>query len=148
MHPWAVGVTVVVVAFPLVFVGLAVWMSSIDVPLVRKDYYERDLQYQKEIDTRKRTNALPAQPEILLAADYATCTVAFPPADSYRDISGTLSFYRVDDNRRDFDVALQLDAAGRQDVATDRMNTGQWIVKLRWNTGGDEYYLEKRIYKQ
>ena len=148
MHPWAIGITVVVIVFPLVFIGLAVWIGSQDVELVRENYYEGDRSYQDEIDTRKRTSALSERPIFTFAPDQSECTVSFPPAAEYSKITGNLKFYRVDDDHRDFDVSLALDSAGRQVVSLAQMNTGQWIIKLRWQSEEIAYYLEERMYKQ
>lgn len=145
-HPWAVGITAVIVIFLIATITVAVVVSQQDFDLVTQNYYEKDLGYQKEIDTRKRTAALAEKPALALDRAAKTLAIAFPSRADYRRIQGGIILYRISDAARDLRHPLALDTAGRQSISVRGMQSGQWIAKLRWTEEGSEYYLEERVY--
>ncbi len=145
-HPWAVGISAVIVAFLITTISVVVYISNQDYDLVTQNYYEKDLGYQKEIDTRKRTDALTEKPRLELDRDAKVCNVAFPAREDYSGIAGEVVFYRISDAARDLRHPLALGAEGRQYISVSGLQAGQWIAKLRWTENGDEYYLEERMY--
>jgi len=145
-HPWAVGITAVIVLFLIATITVAVVVSRQDFDLVTQNYYEKDLGYQKEIDARKRTAALAEKPALALDPAAETLAIAFPSRDDYMRIQGGIILYRISDAARDLHHPLALDTAGRQLISVRGMQSGQWIAKLRWTEEGKEYYVEERVY--
>lgn len=145
-HPWAVGITIVIVVFLIATITLGIVISQQDYDLVTQNYYEKDLGYQKEIDTRQRTNALSERPALALDRAAKVYNVTFPTRTDYRGIQGEVIFYRISDASHDVTHALSLNAEGRQFISVSGMQSGQWIAKLRWKENGKEYYVEERMY--
>ncbi|MBE0642464.1 MAG: FixH family protein [Bacteroidetes bacterium] len=145
-HPWAVGTTIVIAVFLVATITLVVIISQQDYDLVTQNYYEKDLGYQKEIDTRQRTGALDEKPRLELDRTAKVCNVSFPSRADYSGISGEVVFYRISDANRDLRHPLSLTPEGRQYISVSGLQPGQWIAKLRWTEGGQEYYIEERIY--
>ncbi|HOJ02723.1 MAG TPA: FixH family protein [Bacteroidota bacterium] len=147
-HPWAVGITIVIVVFLIVSIGLTIIISQEDYHLVTDDYYEKDLRFQEKMETRKRTKELDIKPVISIDREAKTCILSFPPRESYDGIAGSVEFFRISDATRDVTRPLQLNSEGRQVLSVSGLHSGQWIVKLTWTESGTEYYLEERIYLQ
>ena len=148
IHPWALGISIVIVVFLILSIGLTIIVSQEEYHLVQEDYYEKDQGYQEEIDSRKRTGQLDAKPEITVDREAKSCTIQFPERERYDGIGGDITFFRIDDAAHDTEHALRLNDEGKQHISVSGMQAGQWIVKLRWNEGGEDYYLERRVYLQ
>ena len=165
IEPWALGISIVLVAFPIIYVLIVVFFSGQHVNMVQDDYYEKGQAYQQEIDTRKRTTALEQVPLIVFDESSKLCVLLFQPAfaetvsdisersdsgsddtkNGFKNITGTVKFFRVSDSRHDFSKDLKLDANGRQVFKLSGLTKGPWLVKLHWKTGGLDYYIEERI---
>lgn len=145
-HPWAVGISAFIVLFLIATITLVVIVSQQDYDLVTQNYYEKDHGYQNEIETRRRTNALEEKPRLELDRAAKVCNIIFPVRPDYAGINGELTLYRISDAARDLHHPIMLDTQGRQFISVSDLQSGQWIFKLRWNEGGEEFYLEERLY--
>ena len=147
-HPWAIGITVVIVVFLITTITGVIIISQQEYSLVTENYYEKDQTYQQEIDVRERTRALGERPVIDYDSEAKTCTVRFPEREAYGGIDGTLTFFRISSARGDRNHPLALSAEGVQHVSVSDLQSGQWIVKLRWTENDKEFFLEQRLYLQ
>lgn len=145
-HPWAVGISAFIVFFLVATITLVVIVSQQDYDLVTQNYYEKDLGYQNEIETRRRTNALGEKPRLELDRAAKVCNVIFPVRPDYTALEGEVTLYRISDAARDLRHPLALDTQGRQFISVSDLQSGQWIFKLRWREGGEEFYIEERMY--
>lgn len=143
---WAVGISVFIGVFVVATVTLGLFISNQHYDLVTANYYEKDLEFQNEIEARQRTNALPEAPRLELDRTAKVCNLIFPVRPDYAAISGELSMYRISDAAHDLRHAIALDAAGRQYISVSGLRSGQWIFKLRWQEAGLDYFLEERMY--
>ncbi len=148
IHIWAVGITITIVLFLIGTIVLTVIVSQEEFHLVTEDYYEKDLSYQKQIETQVRTKALEQCPVLSVDREAKTCVVSFPARERYEGITGEITFFRISDAKRDVTHALQLNSEGRQHISVSGLQSGQWIVKMKWTEDGKEYYLEERVYLQ
>ena len=147
-QPWAVGITVVIITFLIVTITGVIYISQQKYSLVTENYYEKNLTYQQEIDTRLRTQAMDGKPEILFDREARSCTVIFPPRSHYGDLTGTITFFRISDARSDRSIPLKLNTEGKQHISVSGFAAGQWILKFRWTDGDEEYFFEQRLYLQ
>lgn len=147
-QPWAIGITVVIVVFLVATVTLVIVISQQEYSLVTENYYEKDLTYQQEIDTRMRTRDLADKPVISLDRVAKSCSITFPAKARTGDVRGTVTFFRISSARGDREIPLQLNAGGQQHISVSDFAPGQWILKLRWMVADQEYFMEERIYLQ
>jgi hypothetical protein len=147
-QPWAIGITVVIVVFLIATITLVIVISQQDYSLVTENYYEKDLTYQQEIDTRVRTRDLAEKPVIALDRAAKSCSITFPARAQYDDVQGTVTFFRISSARSDHIVPLQLNSSGAQHISVSGLQAGQWILKLRWKEEEREYFMEERMYLQ
>lgn len=128
------------VLFTLVIVGYA---SLQHFDLVDKDYYEKGIDYERQIERIKRAEALPEKP--LLAFGRGQIMVQFPSSGQPGDYAGTITLFRPSAASLDITTPLALSADFTQRIMSERLAAGLWRVKLAWTAGGSEYYLEKEI---
>ncbi len=144
-NPWPYAV----IGWMLLFgTGMAAWVVVAvrnDPELVRPDYYEQEIAYQKQIDRLSRTAAV--RSEVSVAYDIAKSQVALRiPTQHLADKpAGTIHFYRPSNAKLDFDLPLAVDASGKQSFPTAKLLGGLWKVQVSWTSGGQEYFHDQSL---
>lgn len=114
-----------------------------DINLVTEDYYEKEIQYESQIERMKNTQALTRQPEIKLVNKTSTLELTFP-----NDIipeSGSLLFFRPSNADLDQEVPLSLNDEGKQFIQIKYPEKGYWKAQLTWKSNQKEYFKEQVI---
>ena len=143
---WGTGVAVAFLVFAAGIFAMVYISMNREIDLVSDDYYQQELKHQDQIESTRRSNALSEQPSVVLAN--TTLTLKLPKEFSEDKTTGTLTFYRPADRKRDFIVPLKLDSTGTQLVKTSSLQKGLWRVKIRWSQQNQTYYHEEPIILQ
>ena len=141
--PYAIaGFFAIAVCAMTVFVT---WAVRQDMDLVRPDYYEHEILFQKQIDTVNRTR--PFARELAVAYDFErrTLLLRVPSAHVGAQFSGQAHFYRPSDARLDRRVDLKPANDGTQSINTAELAPGLWKVRLDWRANGDSFAFEQSI---
>ena len=111
--------------------------------LVSDNYYEQELQFQNQIDATARAQKSGA----VIACDSAKSAVVItlPAAQLAQKLSGTIEFYRPSSLKLDRELPLAPRADGTQTLNVSQFAAGLWQVRVRWNAGGQDYFLEQKI---
>lgn len=139
---WPLSITVFLILFVLSLVAFLIFASSQDVGLVARNYYEKELKYQDQIDRRQRANALVVPVKMTYTAANQQYTVEFPDTFVTAGITGELVFYRPNDDKLDSHHNIRPDENNRQFFSTADMTKGLWRVNLTWKANGVEYFNE------
>jgi hypothetical protein len=140
---WPAGI---ILAFVLFFVGMAgvvVIASTHREHLVNANYYEQELKYQNQIDAAARAQKSGAA--IVCDAMAGQVVIALPATQLARQLSGTVEFYRPSAPELDREFPLTPMADGTQTINVSRLAAGLWSVRVKWNAGGEDYFLEQKI---
>ena len=144
-NPWPYAI----IGWFLVFgSAMAVWVVVAvrnDPDLVRTDYYEQEIGYQKQIDRLNRTAAVGGEVSVALENTRQWIALRLPLAHVSSDFSGTVHFYRPSNAKLDFEQPLALDAAGVQRVPTGKLQGGLWKIRVQWTTGGQEFFHDQSL---
>ena len=141
---WGIRITILYVAF-VAMIGTLVFLTMREnVDLVADDYYQRELNFQSQLDKQKAGLALAQQPTV--QANASGLTVAFPAAFASSGITGKVECYRPSDPTKDFKVDIRTDSSGTQQIARDKFEQGLYTVRLDWNAQGKAYYHEFPVY--
>ncbi|MBO0949408.1 FixH family protein [Fibrella forsythiae] len=133
---WGKSIILVFVVFAA-FIGSMVYiMVGQRVDLVRADYYQDEIAYQKQIDRVARTAHLSNDPALTVDLDRRQLALHLPPGWT----NGKLTFYRPSNGLQDRTIQL---FAGQQLVPTEGLAKGFWRAQLSWSAGGDDYYYEQ-----
>ena len=137
---WGHGLTLFFVGFVLFMSTLVViCMRQDNIHLVTQNYYEEEIKYQERID--KIANAADLGYKVFnYQVQDKTVGLNLPP-----NAVGVLHLFRPSDARLDrkFDVAIESGKAFTVNLSD--LKPGYWRMKLTWEEGGKEYYLEERI---
>ncbi len=138
---WGFGILIAIILFMGILLSIVLYMMNQDVDLVTDKYYDKEVKYQQQIDTEKRTNALDENIQVNILNN--TLVVTFPDSSN---VDGELYFYRPSDFKKDFKVPIKIDHKREQVVNISKVEKGYWKLKVSWKMNNDEYYSEKSIY--
>lgn len=135
---WGWGILITIVFFmALTMVRVFIFMNQ-DVNLVSDNYYDKEVKYQQQIDTEKRT--LSSKQEVDVKYLKGGVDISFPSSSK---ISGSLYFYRPSNFADDFTLPINLDNSDKQMVDVSTKEKGYWRLKINWTENNKEYYTEK-----
>jgi hypothetical protein len=137
---WGKSIVLVFIAFAG-FIGSMVYMMiNQRVDLVRDDYYQDEMVYQKQIDRVSRTARLSEAPALVINPEKEQIDLQLPTGWS----TGKLTFYRPSDRLQDRTLLLTPD---QQTVSTEKLAKGLWRAQVSWSVGDQEYYYEQTFTK-
>ncbi len=114
-----------------------------DHSLVVENYYEQDLNYQKQYDKKSNSEALRQRLTVKNKASEQHILVQFP--QGFKNLEGEILFFRPNDRRQDFAVSVKPNASNIQKIPSEKMLPGLWKVKVDWQAGESEFYDEISI---
>ena len=138
------GIVIAIMVPIILLIAFVTFSGNNSFKLVEKDYYQKEIHYQSQIDREVRTNQL--EKDVSIYSEGEAITLQFPLKFSPNDINGDIIFFRPSNSNDDFNVQIDLNENGSQIINNDEMRGGAWIIKVFWNNQWDEYYTEKRIF--
>ena len=142
---WPTGIIVACALFVAGTAGLIVMACAQKDDLVRADYYEQELRYQSQIDRVERTRLAAAQAAVTYDNAKRCLTIALPPAQAARPITGTIHLYRPSAGALDRSLQLKVDANGLQSLDAASLTPGLWKVRVSWTVDNQDYYLDQKV---
>jgi nitrogen fixation protein FixH len=137
---WGHKVTIGFLAFATMIVYLVVQSMHTHYDLVSKEYYKEELNYQQVIDGASRANQLSSHASITQTNDQLI--IQLPKVMQQKTVTGTLLFYSADNAQKDKEIKLQVDENGVQTIDSKLFILGNYTVKIRWQSNGEQYYAE------
>jgi nitrogen fixation protein FixH len=137
-NPWPYAIILYFVVF---IGGMAAWITFAvrnDHELVRKDYYEQDLNFQNELDGVARAAAAGVNVSYHASQQVVTISIPFGAA------SGRVKFYRPSNAHLDQDLPLVLQN-GAQTLDVRSLEAGLWRLRLSWTSNGAEYQHDQTL---
>ncbi len=142
---WGAKLTLVIVVFIALMAIMVVYSFRQDLNMVTENYYEKDLQYQQQIEKIKNTRSLIEKPQVLYRITDKIVSITFPERINH-NIEGEIQLFRPSDHKLDKSYKISLDEYGRQLIHVSALSRGEWYVKLMWKDQHDEFYDEVKIF--
>ncbi len=143
---WGSGLVAAFLVFAAGVLTMVVISMNREVDLVTEDYYQQELKHEEQISSAKRSKALGDSVQCRMSGD--AFLLALPSLFRSDSTTGTLTFYRPADRKRDFVVPLLLSSGNKQVVQVGNLEKGLWRVKVRWKYRHEDYYREEAIVVQ
>jgi hypothetical protein len=140
---WPLGIVIFFILFASAMAVVVAIAAAHRDSLVSENYYEQELHYQNRIDSAVRTKNSGAT--VVLDAAGTSLLVSIPPAMAVQKISGGIELYRPSAPELDRQFPLQPQTDGVQKVDVSQLASGLWVARVKWNAGGQEYFLEQKI---
>jgi nitrogen fixation protein FixH len=144
-NPWPVGLVLFFIVFAAYIIGFVIFASRQKMDLVRNDYYDQEIRFQKQIDRVNRTEPMRSNVGLDYDAAQKSIRIRLPRAAEGNGRSGSVSFYRPSDASLDTTAALAVDAQGTQRLDVGGLRPGLWKVRVAWSSEGREYFFEKPV---
>lgn len=135
------ALTIFLTCFILFFSGFAIWSAFLDFDLVSEDYYQKGVEYQRQIERRERASENNLR-VIWNQTAQGSITFKFPISSDSAAARGKLTFFRPSDAALDKIVNINPDSAGLQEISIRRLSKGYWKIKIFWSLNSHELYQE------
>lgn len=142
---WGTGIViafVLFIGFILYFVILASTDEKANHDLVTDHYYEKELDFQNQIDATRNAGSLEGR--IRLQQTPSGLLLLFPGSWDHNSIKGNISLYRPSNRKLDFEIPIAL-SDSLMLVPAWRLPEGRWDLTIKWETSGTEYQQKERL---
>jgi hypothetical protein len=137
---WGWGIAAVYTAFALSTLGFVAFTMRHKVELVSKDYYAREVAYERQIQREREARAVADRVACSMTDDGRFIKLSFPAEQG--KVRGTLTLYRPSDSALDREIKLDVDPSGAQLIPAGALARGRWRARLQWQAEGREFYKE------
>ena len=142
---WGWKIAISYIAFALLVLSLVFMSYTRKVNLVEEDYYEKEIQYQSQINRIKNTAELAGDVMVKYSAKTNIIAVHLP-ADEIDITKGSIHLFRPSDGDLDKIIPLDLDEEGIQELNVASLLPGLWNVKITWESGGKSYFTKESVH--
>ena len=111
--------------------------------LVTKEYYKDELVYQKVIDGTNNANKLATITSVTANDD--RIEIVLPGEMKASNVQGKVWFYCASNAGNDRHFDLKPDASGLQRFDKKDFLPGNYLVKVQWEKGGEQFYSEQHL---
>jgi nitrogen fixation protein FixH len=144
-NPWPWAIVGAFALFIPITAGLIILAVRQPDHLVRADYYEQEIRFQGQMESRLRAQRLGAQASIGYDQARRSIRIALPAEHVRTSVRGRIHLYRPSEAGLDRDYPLDLDPSGVQVLDAHALQPGLWKVKIAWTVGDVEFLLDERI---
>ena len=137
---WGKGILISIIVFLAGTAFMMVIAFNSPADLVVKNYYEKGVKYQEQIDRINRTNALSEQADVKFTG--TGLLIKIPKMFSPGKLKGEVFFYRPSSAEGDWKVPLSVDSSGAALISTAGLEKGFWKVELSWSADNKDYFKE------
>lgn len=137
---WGKGIIIAMLLFIGFILFLVINLMVQRVDLQSEDYYQREINYEEEINQVRNANALPHKVKLLKQATFIV--VQLP--DSIALTSVVVSFIRPDDQQQDKQFRIQ----GTRSflIHKSKLTTGKYMVEIRYDADGKHCLQKETIF--
>ena len=142
---WGTGIVIVIAAFISFIMYFVITMSTnnkYSYDLVTDNYYQQELQYQKQIEAEK--NAKNLIENVKLKHSEFGLTVNFPKDLDYKMINGKVFLYRPSNKQLDFEIPISTSKPYLL-VPEKRLLDGRWNIIVSWTYEKKDYFFKKEL---
>ena len=140
---WGNKLILVFVVFGAMISYMVYRCMQTSVDLVAREYYKDELSYQQVIDARQRAEKLSGKVDF--RQEGPRLALYMPKEMQHTELKGTIQLYCPSDAGKDRRFALQVDDTGRQNIGMDQIRPGRYTVRVQWQGGGEQYYVEEPL---
>ena len=140
---WGTGIVIAL----LIMMSAMLYLVSIavrqDFDLVEKDYYQKSVNFQSQID--KINNVSKLEVPVKLIQSEKAIQLDFPKLFQNELLEGTIHIYSPVSEKNDLTLPIRLDAGLSQSISVKNLPRGRYTVKLDWTSNDKPYYQELEI---
>jgi len=142
---WGTGIVIAIVGFISFIMYFVITMStdkSYSHDLVTDKYYQKELEYQQEIDAEKNASTL--EKNITLNRTQEGLQIIFPPNFVTEKIKGKVFLYRPSNKQLDFEIPISITNTYLL-VPEKRLLDGRWNITVSWSYKNKDYLFKQEL---
>ncbi len=140
---WGWGIFIVLMLFFGTIILRIILSLGIEDDVITKDYYHKELNYEKEIQKQKNTNQLLEKITLFQSKDFVIIT--FPKAFKSHTIKGNVQFYCPSKTNKDLLFKIEPDTNNIQKFSISNFSEKRYQIKIDWTSDTISYYQEFNI---
>lgn len=138
---WGHGLTIAIICFMVFIVTLVYKTFDKNADLVRDDYYEQEVMF--EVNKQSKENYNLSSYQVQITQEEIGVIISFP--DSLKINKGEVKFYRADDKSLDKKYDLKLSDKNQQILSYSDFRVGKYEVNIEWNDEVKTYIYQTDI---
>lgn len=142
---WGTGIVISFILFIGFIMYMVITMMSGDKynhDLVTEEYYKKEINYQEEIDAEKNAQLLSENIEVKISSKGVE--IYFPKDLKFKEIKGTINFYRPSNKKLDFNLPIDLTSHSLI-IPNEKIVEGKWGITIDWKYEGVNYLFKDKI---
>lgn len=139
---WGTGIAVFLILFLAAAAAFIIFAINQDVSLVHKDYYEKGVDYSKQMNVVSRSE--PFADKVKVNYEETGLCIAIDSALALTIDSGNVLLYRPSGKNLDIEVPLD-SSANETEISAGLLVKGRYILKLHWYSKGIKYEVEQPV---
>ncbi|MBL7943764.1 MAG: FixH family protein [Flavobacteriales bacterium] len=137
---WGWKIVVVYAVFVTGIMYLVIKARHQNFDMVEKNYYQRELEFEKKLEASRNYAALGQEVQVELSGEQVVLT--FPQAVS----GGELWLYCTHDSHQDIRQPITTDASNMMSVPVHGLSTGNYLVQCTWKQNERDFYFQHSLY--
>lgn len=141
--PWSI-----MAFFAVAICAAVVWVTfcvRLGTDLVAADYYEREIEYQAQMDREQRVQELSGTAQIAYDGPTGIIRVRLPSEHAEGRAEGEIHLYRPSEASLDRKLPLEVGADGVQLVNVRPLRPGLWEVRVDWTANDEEFFMSQKV---
>ena len=139
---WETGIVLFLGLFMIALISFVIFAYNQDVNMVHRDYYEKGVDYDRQIEKEKRSGEVAGQIKLTDTGD--SITITFPLLYALSMDTGNVLFFRPSDHNKDYSYPLVF-RDSTYVIQKVNLIPGRYIVKLTWFSGGLAFEADKEF---
>lgn len=142
---WGTGIVLAFVGFISFILYFVITMNvddSYNHDLVTKEYYQKELKFQEEIDALERAKKLGMV--LVVKQTSSGLLVSFPENLQHKKVSGTVFLYRPSNKQLDFEIPISLSNPYLL-IPNKRLLDGRWNIAIQWEYDNKQFLTKKEL---
>ncbi len=141
---WGTGIALFYSTFALAMVFMVIKSSQHDVGLIKKNYYDDDINYQSHFDKLQNERNLKTDLMIDLTHEGTDLALKFPTETPKP--TGKVTFFRPSKTTIDKTLDIQAGDNNEMIIPTAVLQSGLWKVQVDWQANGKTFYKEQNVF--
>jgi len=142
---WGTGIVIALVSFIGFIMYFVITMSTSNNyshDLVTEKYYQKELNFQNEINAKKNAAAL--KNKVTIKKTTKGLKIELPKDFTSKEIKGKVFLYRPSNKQLDFEIPFSISKTYLL-VPEERLLDGRWNIDISWRYKKTEYLVKEKI---
>jgi nitrogen fixation protein FixH len=144
-NPWPASI---IAFFAVALAGCGIFIAFCHrhpADLIAADYYEQEMQYQRQLDRLHNTQARASTASVTYEPATRQIAVALPADQANTGATGTIQLYRPSSLNLDRQLELAPGPTGLQTIDATGLLPGLWRVRVSWTVNHQDYFMDRRV---